>query len=108
MTPLTVFFSLLAHNEFEKHFRSWTQSIISQYDFEFVSIDGKTIRQASKMLDSTYLIVAYMKHSLKSKLSIYEIMQILSISIFDKTPVKELLTESQFNQNVKEQINLLN
>ena len=54
----------------------------------------------------TYLIVAYAKHEIKSKLSIYEIMQILGISIFDKTPVSELLTEYQVNQNVKEHLNL--
>lgn len=54
----------------------------------------------------TYLIVAFIKHSLKSDLSVYEIMQILGISAFDKTPVKELLTEVQVNQNVKEQYNL--
>lgn len=51
----------------------------------------------------TYLIVAYIKHSLKTNLSVYEIMQILGISAFDKTSVKELLTEVQVNQNVKEQ-----
>jgi len=51
---------------------------------------------------STYLIVAYIKYSLKSTLSIYEIMQILGISAFDKTPIRELLTEFQVNQNVKE------
>lgn len=58
----------------------------------------------------TYLIVAYVKHSLKSTLSIYEIMQILGISAFDKTPIKELLTEFQVNskQNVKEQLDLFN
>lgn len=49
-----------------------------------------------------YLIVAYMKHALKSNYSIYEIMQILSVSAFDKTPVLDLLTISQVNQNVKE------
>jgi hypothetical protein len=54
----------------------------------------------------TYLIVAYVKHSLKSPLSIYEIMQILGISAFDKTPVKELLTDFQDNQNFKEQRDL--
>lgn len=54
----------------------------------------------------TYLIVAYVKFSLQSKLSIYEIMQILGISAFDKAPVKELLTELQVNQNVKEQYDL--
>jgi hypothetical protein len=49
-----------------------------------------------------YLIVAYMKHSLKSNYSIYEIMQILSVSAFDKTSVRDLLTIPQVNQNVKE------
>lgn len=49
-----------------------------------------------------YLIVAYMKHTLKSNYSIYEIMQILSVSAFDKTPIRDLLTISQVNQNVKE------
>jgi IS4 transposase len=49
-----------------------------------------------------YLIVAYMKHILKSNYSIYEIMQILSVSAFDKTPIRDLLTMTQVNQNVKE------
>ena len=56
----------------------------------------------------TYLTVAYIKHQLKSNLSVYEIMQILSISAFDKTPLKELLTDNQVNQNVKEQYNIFN
>lgn len=51
----------------------------------------------------TYLIVAYLKKSLKSELSIYQIMQILSISAFDKTPISELLSDFQINQNVNEQ-----
>jgi IS4 transposase len=55
---------------------------------------------------STYLIVAYVKYNLKSTLSIYEMMQILGISAFDKTPVSELLTDVKVNQNVKEQLNL--
>jgi hypothetical protein len=56
-----------------------------------------------------YLIVAYMKHILKSNYSIYEIMQILSVSAFDKTPIRDLLTMTQVNKNVKElQYNLFN
>lgn len=50
----------------------------------------------------TYLIVAYIKHSVKSDLSIYEVIQILSISAFDKTPLPELLAGFQNDQNVKE------
>jgi hypothetical protein len=49
-----------------------------------------------------YLIVAYVKHVLKSEYSIYEIMQILGISAFDKTPICDLLTFSQGDQNVNE------
>ena len=51
---------------------------------------------------STYLIVANIKIQLKSDLSIYQIMQILSISAFDKTPISQLLNDFQNNQNVKE------
>jgi hypothetical protein len=54
-----------------------------------------------------YLIVAYVKHLTKSELSIYEISEILNTSLFDKTPIRELLnTDSNLqikqNQNVKE------
>lgn len=51
----------------------------------------------------SYLIVAYVKKSVKSGLSIYQIMQILSISAFDKTPISQLLNDFQNNQNVNEQ-----
>lgn len=56
----------------------------------------------------TYLIIAYVKHALNSKLSIYEIVQILGISVFDKTPLKELISEGQFDQYVKERYDLFN
>jgi hypothetical protein len=42
----------------------------------------------------TYLIIAYLKKELKSPLTIYEIMQILGISVFDKTPVNQLITKT--------------
>ena len=51
----------------------------------------------------TYLIVAYVKKTVKSELSIYQIMQILSISAFDKTPISQLLNDFQNNQNINEQ-----
>jgi len=57
----------------------------------------------------THLIVAYIKHLTKSSLSIYEIMQILRVSAFDKTPISQLLSENipvQVNQNVKDQLSL--
>ena len=58
----------------------------------------------------SYLIVAYIKYLLKSKLSIYEIMQILKVSTFDKTDLRDLLTEHtrkiQVKQNVIQQLQL--
>jgi len=54
----------------------------------------------------TYLIVAYLKHLLRSKYSVYEMIQILGISVFAKTPINELFVKQQINQNVKEQLNL--
>jgi len=54
----------------------------------------------------TYLIVAYLKHQLNSKYSVYEMIQILGISAFAKTPINELFAKQQINQNVKEQLNL--
>lgn len=54
----------------------------------------------------TYLLVAYVKHALKSDLTVYEIIQILSISSFDKTPIRELLADNQIDQNFNDQYNL--
>lgn len=41
----------------------------------------------------TYLLVAIMKKRLGIKRSSYEILQILSVSLFDKTPMVELISE---------------
>lgn len=57
---------------------------------------------------STYLIVARLKKQVRSKYSIYEMAQILSISVFDKTPVNELFMGNKISQKVKEQPNLFN
>ena len=57
----------------------------------------------------TYLLIALVKKQLKSELSLYEISQILSVSVFDKTPIKELLTNFSKSENIKdiyEQLNL--
>jgi hypothetical protein len=48
----------------------------------------------------TYVTVAIIKSRLNSKRSNYEILQILSLSLLDKTPLKELInTEQQDEQN---------
>jgi len=54
----------------------------------------------------TYLIVAHLKHQIRSPYSVYELMQILGISAFDKTPINELITKEKNNKNLKEQPSL--
>lgn len=49
----------------------------------------------------TYTLVALIKHDLKTKLTCYEILQILNVSLLDKTPLNELLTNI-YSQDVKE------
>lgn len=49
----------------------------------------------------TYCLISIISKDLKINRSIYEIIQILSASLLDKTPVNELLMKSDYN-NVKE------
>jgi len=49
----------------------------------------------------TYCLVAIVAHDLIIERSTYEILQILGISLLDKTPIKELFTNIDYN-NVKE------
>ena len=49
----------------------------------------------------TYCLIAIVQHDMKLERSIYEILQILSISLTDKTPLRDLFDKQNFN-NVKE------
>lgn len=51
-----------------------------------------------------YCLVAIIGNTLKVERSIYEILQILSISLLDKTPVREILTKCDY-KNDEEKIN---
>jgi IS4 transposase len=52
---------------------------------------------------AAYVIVVIAKKKLKIKHSLYEILQQISLSAFDRTPLKELFANKN-NQDVKEQI----
>lgn len=49
----------------------------------------------------TYCLVAIVQHDMKLERSIYEVLQILSISLTDKTSLRDLFDKQNFN-NVKE------
>lgn len=50
----------------------------------------------------TYILVAYIKKQLKVKLSMYEMVQILSVSVFSKVPLNELFTNITKNENIND------
>ncbi len=44
-----------------------------------------------------YCLVAIMQHDMKLDRSTYEVLQILGISLTDKTPLRELFSKTKFN-----------
>ncbi len=58
-----------------------------------------------------YLLVAIVQKQLKTELSLYTILQILSLTLFEKTPISQVLTHpSQHNEQYEpcNQLNLFN
>lgn len=56
-----------------------------------------------------YLLVAIVKKELKIEKSLYEILQIISVSMFDKSQLNQLLSETEsisFPEPVSKQLNL--
>lgn len=54
-----------------------------------------------------YCLVAIVAYKLKSDKSIYNILQILSISLLDKTPVNQLLNNTDYKYVKEQEYNLL-
>jgi hypothetical protein len=52
---------------------------------------------------STYVIIIIAKKKLNLSQSLYEILQMISLSVFDRTPLKKLFSEEK-HQDVKEQL----
>ena len=50
----------------------------------------------------TYCLVAIVQHDMRLKRSTYEVLQILSISLTDKTHLRDLFDKTNFN-DVKDQ-----
>lgn len=55
----------------------------------------------------TYLLVAIVKKKLKIDYSLYTLLQIFSLSLFEKVPINELFTNNNYNLTVLENFNQL-
>jgi hypothetical protein len=57
---------------------------------------------------STYLLVTIVKKMLKIELSLYQILQILSLTLFEKMPILQLLTNNDYPVQIYDDPNQLN
>jgi len=55
----------------------------------------------------TFVLVAIAKHQLKSLHSLNEMLQVISVSLFDKTPLNQLLNKSSLQNKIEENPNQL-
>ena len=76
--------------------REQVEILFTQFTFHTLS-NGKITAANSS---DCYCLVAIVQHDMKLERSIYETLQILNISLTDKTSLRELFNKQNFN-NVK-------
>ena len=57
---------------------------------------------------SVYLLIAIIKKRLKIELSLYTILQILSVTVLERMPILQILTNSDYSSNEVLSLNQLN
>ena len=72
-------------------------------DQEVLGHYGERCRIQISAAITAYCLVAIVQHDMKLKRSTYEVLQILSISLTDKTPLRELFDKT-YSSDVKEQL----
>ena len=80
-------------------FFKWIKQHLKIKSFWGTSLNAVKIQVYSAII--AYCLVALVRNKLKVDYSTYEILQILSISLLDKTPINELLTNKNY-KDVKE------
>ena len=70
---------------------------------KFWGTTGNAVRIQISAAITAYCLVAIVQHDMHLERSTYEVLQILSISLTDKTPLRELFEKTNFNE-VKEQL----
>lgn len=84
-------------------FFKWLKQHLKIKKFWGISQNAVKIQVYSAII--AYCLVAIMQHDMKLDRSTYEVLQILGISLTDKTPLKNLFSKTKFN-DVKEQSGL--
>ena len=85
-------------------FHKWLKQHLKIKKFWGTTENAVRIQICSAII--AYCLVAIVQHNMHSERSTYEVLQILSISLTDKTPLRKLFDKTNFN-NVKEQLDPL-
>lgn len=85
-------------------FFKWLKQHLKIKKFWGTSENAVKIQQVYSAIIA-YCLVAIMQHDMKLNRSTYEVLQILGISLTDKTPLRNLFSKTKFN-DVKEQSGL--
>ena len=86
-------------------FFKWIKQHLKIKSFWGTSENAVRIQVYSAII--AYCLVAIVAHELKSEKSIYNILQILSISLLDKIPVNQLLNNIDYKHVKEQDYNLL-
>lgn len=86
-------------------FFKWIKQHLKVKSFWGISQNAVRIQIYTAII--AYCLVAIVGHDLKLERSTYEILQILGISLLDKTPINELFTNSDYNNTKEHQPNQL-
>ena len=86
-------------------FFKWMKQHLKIKSFWGTSENAVKIQVYSAVI--AYCLVAIVAHELKSDKSIYNILQVLSISLLDKTPVNQLLNNIDYKYVKEQDYNLL-
>jgi len=95
-------FLLSAADLVELYWRRWDIELFFKWVKQHLRIKhflGNTpnaVRTQIWIAVSTYVLVAILRRELRIERTMSEILQILSVTIFEKTPIKTVLNESQF------------
>lgn len=100
LKPLEIAYLYKKRWEVELFFK-WLKQHLKIKSFWGTTMNAVKIQMYCAII--AYCLIAIIGNKLKVDRSIYEILQILSISLLDKTPVREMLTDYDY-KDVKEQL----
>lgn len=69
----------------------------------FFGTSGNAVKTQIWIAISIYVLIAIIKKRLNLQNSLYTILQILSITILEKTPIMQILTETDYKEPIDEQ-----